>query len=67
MFKVLKYLCGLWMGANLVAGPVAWMLLYLMVGKLPMPHKKGLRLMTVDDATEHIRSLIEKGVATYHG
>lgn len=67
MFKIFKYLLGLWMGANIVAGPVAWLLLYVMVGKVPMPHKTGLRLMTVGDATDHVRSLIEKGVATYHG
>ena len=67
MFKVSKYLFGLWVGANIVAAPVAWLLLYVMVGKVPMPYKTGLRLMTVDDATDHVRSLVEKGVATYHG
>ena len=67
MFKVLKYLFGLWVGANIIAGPVAWLLLYALLGKVPMPHKTGLRLMTVDDAIDQIRSLVEKGVATYHG
>ncbi|HHX42448.1 MAG TPA: hypothetical protein GX714_00455 [Chloroflexi bacterium] len=67
MFKVFKYLLGLWAGATLIAAPVAWLVLYVMVGKVPMLHKTGLRLMTVDDATDHVRSLVEKGVATYHG
>jgi len=67
MFQVIKYLLGLWAGANIIAGPVAWVLLYVLVGKVPMPHKTGLRLMTVDDATDHVRSLVEKGITTYHG
>ncbi len=67
MFKIFKYLFGLWVGANIIAAPVAWLVLYVMVGKVPMPHKTGLRLMTVGEATDHVRSLVAKGVATYHG
>ena len=56
MPRFLSFILGAWMGANLLACPLAHGLLYLLTGKLPVPGEGGLRLQDADQAVAYLRA-----------
>ncbi len=59
MAKPLNSLAGIWLGANTLALPVACLLLYMMTGKLPVPVKKSIQLLDIQETEAYIRELAD--------
>ncbi|MHB9032350.1 MAG: hypothetical protein ACYC6L_04795 [Anaerolineae bacterium] len=57
MFKSLKFLAGIWVGANLVALPVVFLGLLMSTGKIPVPTRTGGELLEVDEAIAQAKAL----------
>jgi hypothetical protein len=60
MFKSLKYLAGIWIGANLVALPIVFLGLLMSTGKIPVPTKTGGELLEVDEAITQAKALVSQ-------
>lgn len=57
MFKMIKYLTGIWIAANLVALPVVFVGLLMATGKIPVPTMTGGDLLEVDEAIAQAKAL----------
>jgi len=57
MLKTIKYLSGIWIGANLVALPAVFLGLLMATGKIPVPTKTGGELLEVDEAIAQAKAL----------
>jgi len=55
-----KYLIGMWTGASLLAGAVAYLLVYGATGKLVIPHKTGAELVDGREAVDQLASWLTK-------
>jgi hypothetical protein len=60
MFKLIKYLTGIWIGANLVALPVVFVGLLMATGKIPVPTMTGGDLLEVDEAIAQAKALVNQ-------
>lgn len=66
MAKPLNSLAGIWLGASILALPVACLLLYMMTGKLPVPIKKSIQLLDIREAEAYARGLAETVLGGSH-
>ena len=66
MPRFLSFMLGLWVGANLLACPLAHGLLFFLTGKLPVPGKGGLRLEDADQAVTYLRTRAQGAVEKYY-
>jgi len=53
----MKFLTGVWIGANLVALPIVFLGLLMATGKIPVPTKNGGELLEVDEAIAQAKAL----------
>jgi len=67
MTRAYKFLLGVCVGANMLAGLVAHCLLYALTGKLPILEKGRARLVTPDEAVARLRALTDKVIGRVHG
>jgi hypothetical protein len=67
MYRTCKFLLGVCVGANMLAGLVAHCLLYGTTGKLPALEKGRARLVAPDEAVARLRSLADKVTEGRHG
>jgi len=66
MFGFLSYVFGLWVGANMLACPVAHGLLYLLTGKLPVPGKGAQHLRDADQVAAYLRAQAQRALEQHH-
>jgi hypothetical protein len=66
MFRTCKLLLGVWVGASVVAGVFAHALLYVWTGKVPLPSKRGMRLVEADEAIAGVRAFATKILEEHH-
>lgn len=67
MFRLTRFISGIWVGAGLVAWLAACALVYLLTGKVFVPGKKSTRLLDVYDVTVQLRSTILNMLEKIHG
>ncbi len=59
MAKPLNSLAGIWVGANILALPVACLLLYMMTGRLPIPVKRSIQLLDIREMEAYLHGLAD--------
>ncbi|NLV74223.1 MAG: hypothetical protein GXY52_06035 [Chloroflexi bacterium] len=60
MFKSLRYLMGIWVGANIIALPLVFLGLLMSTGKIPVPTRAGGELLEVDEAVAQAKLLVKQ-------